>query len=268
MRGDMTETKMIPPMSFTMTNNLFKLIAAVALLLSTSPASAWHDKTHLVVAKVAGFASWYNAAGADLAKIKAGNIESYNHWYNNNAEGEVTPQTVFDQIPRYNQKNPSVDAEGHIYGAIIASLRQYIKESRAGKYAMYHLAYCAHYIGDLSQPLHNIPFDDFNKAYHNISDGIIEQTALEKPQKIIRHMYLIRLSTEKFEEDLAREIARIANISRALGYRLRAEKRNLAKEEAYIQLGHSASLLRAVLQRESSLLKTTNDIPAPKAKSR
>jgi len=30
--------------------------------------------THLAVAKVAGLSSWYNAAGPDLTKIKAGNI--------------------------------------------------------------------------------------------------------------------------------------------------------------------------------------------------
>ena len=61
-------------------------------------------------------------------------------------------------------------------------------------------------------------------------------------------MYPITLSSKDFEADLAREIARIANISRKLGYKLRAEKRDMTKPEAYIQLGHSASLLRAVLQ--------------------
>jgi len=49
------------------------------------------------------------------------------------------------------------------------------------------------------------------------------------------------------EEDLVREIARIANLSIKLGYQLEAENRMLTKEEAYIQLGHSASLLKAIL---------------------
>jgi hypothetical protein len=49
-----------------------------------------------------------------------------------------------------------------------------------------------------------------------------------------------------FEADLVREIARIANLSRILGYKLRAEKRYMTKQEAYIQLGHSASLLKAL----------------------
>jgi hypothetical protein len=226
----------------------FKLLVVLELLLICSPVHAWHDQTHLTVAKVAGLHSWYNAAGPDLAKIKAGNIEAYNHWYNNNAEAEVTVRMVFDQIERYNERNKLLDAEGHIYGAIIASLRAYEKDLRAGKYAQYHLAYCAHYIGDLSQPLHNIPYDDFNQAFHNIDDGIVEATILEEPQKIIQHMYTITLRDDHREADLAREIARIANITRTLGYKLRAENRSLTKEEAYIQLGHSASLLKAVLQ--------------------
>jgi hypothetical protein len=223
-------------------------VAVLALLFACSQARAWHDKTHLTIAKVAGLDSWYNAAGPDLAKVKAGNIEAYNHWYNNNAEAQVTVQMVFDQIERYNQRNMLLDSEGHLYGAIIASLRAYQKDIRAGKYAKYHLAFCAHYIGDLSQPLHNIPYDDFNKTHHDSTDGIVEKTIFNLPQKVIQHMYVIPLKPESFETDLAQQIARIANLSRKLGYKLRAEKRNLTEEEAYVQLGHSASLLKAVLR--------------------
>lgn len=226
----------------------FKLFVVLVLFVCAAPVQAWHDQTHLSVAKIAGFSSWYNAAGPDVAKIKAGNIEAYNHWFNNNAEAEVTPRMVFQQIERYNERNRLLDAEGHLYGAIIASLRAYEKDLRARKYAQYHLAYCAHYIADLSQPLHNIPHDDFNIAYHAASDGIVEKTILHEPQQITQHLYAIRLSEADFEADLAREISRIANISRKLGYKLRADNRNMTKEEAYLQLGHSVSLLQAVLR--------------------
>jgi hypothetical protein len=60
-------------------------------------------------------------------------------------------------------------------------------------------------------------------------------------------MYVINLRKDNFENDLAAEIARIANIARKLGYRLRQENRDMTPEEAYTQLGHSASLLEAVL---------------------
>jgi len=51
----------------------------------------------------------------------------------------------------------------------------------------------------------------------------------------------------KSEQDLAREIARIANLSLVLGYKLEDEGRLLTKEEAYQHLSHSASLMKAVL---------------------
>jgi hypothetical protein len=100
----------------------------------------------------------------------------------------------------------------------------------------------------LSQPLHNIPYDDFNRKHHVVNDGTVNREALDNVDKIKKNMYPIQLSGDKFEEDLAREIARIANLSRHLGLRLKKENRDLTKEEAYIQLGHSASLMKAVLK--------------------
>jgi len=50
------------------------------------------------------------------------------------------------------------------------------------------------------------------------------------------------------EEEFAKEIARIANLSMALGYKLEDENRILTKEEAYQQIGHSASLFKAILE--------------------
>ena len=211
-------------------------------------AQAWHDKTHLSIAKAAGYEYWFNGAGADIAKIKAGNVESYNHWYDNTKKVEVTPQMVLDQTNRYNRTDEAADAQGHLYGAIIAALREYGKNSASGKYGEYHMAYAAHYIGDLSNPLHNIPNDEFNIKHHQANDGVVEKTILDHPEKINRHMYTITLRDNRFEADLAREIARIANISRKLGYKLRADNRDMTPDEAYIQLGHSASLLRAVLK--------------------
>ena len=60
-------------------------------------------------------------------------------------------------------------------------------------------------------------------------------------------MYPVNLRRDNFEYDLANEIARIANQARKLGRTLKKENRDMTKEEAYIQLGHSASLLKAVL---------------------
>ncbi len=230
------------------------------LLLFASQAFAWHDQTHLAICKAAGFDNWYSCAGPDIAKLKAGDIEAYNHWFNNTAEVEITPQMVMKQIARYNKDNISIDKEGHLLGAIIASLRAYEKDLRDGKYAVYNLVYCAHYIGDLSMPLHNTAFDDFNKKHHGINDGIVEGTILKEPEKIAGHMYPITLGKKDFEADLAIQIARIANLSRKLGYKMRAENRNMTKQEAYIQLGHSASLLKAVLQHYNRLPDSAKNV--------
>ena len=112
-------------------------------------ASAWHDETHIAIAKVAGYEKWYNAAGADIAKIKAGKIEAHNHYSNNAPDVKITPAMVLSQVERYN----SIDRDGHLYGAIIASLRDYIREKGLGKYGQYHLAYCIHYIGIIRSPM-------------------------------------------------------------------------------------------------------------------
>jgi len=74
-------------------------------------------------------------------------------------------------------------------------------------------------------------------------DGIVNDEVLDNLDKI--KAYAIEI---KNEQDLAREIARIANLSMALGYKLEDEKRVLTKEEGYQQLGHSASLFKAILK--------------------
>ncbi|MCL5022768.1 MAG: hypothetical protein M1497_05315 [Nitrospirae bacterium] len=211
------------------------------VVLAAGAASGWHDKTHLAVAKAAEYGGWYNAAGPDIAKVKAGELEATNHWFDNTADAAVTGALVLDQVKRYNDAS---DREGHLYGAIVASLRDYINDRKGGKYAEYHMAFCAHYIGDLSMPLHNVPYDDFSKTHHDANDGIVELSALNSIGLIQRNMYPIVIHDEN---DLAREIARIANIARGLAVKMKREGRDMTRDEAFTELSHSASLLRAVL---------------------
>jgi hypothetical protein len=224
------------------------------LLFLCGSAGGWYDETHLAVARAAGYLKWYNAAGADIAKLKAGDREKYNHFFNNTRNAKVTPGMVLSQVKRYDDPH---DEEGHLYGAIIASLAEYRAEVARGAYAEYHLALTAHYVADLSQPFHNIPHDDFARRRHAANDGVVNAAVLDNVEGIERHMYPVSLTRDRFEEDLAREIARVANLARALGRRLRSEDRDMTAAEAYRQLGHSASLLRAILMqvkagRESS----------------
>jgi len=228
-----------------MTRLLRDMILAVScgwlLLLSASSASGWHDGTHLAVAKAAEYESWYNAAGPDMAKMKFGATEGTNHWCNNTAGIDVTASFVLDQVKQYNKAS---DQEGHLYGAIIAALRAHLRDKEEGKYAAYHMAFCAHYIGDLSMPLHNVPYDEFNDARHNGNDGLVELSALNNVGLIQKNMYPVVIHDEA---DIALEIARIANIAHRLAGKLRDENRDMTQDEAYAELSHSASLLRAVL---------------------
>lgn len=216
--------------------NRWVLILAMAI-----PASswAWHDETHMAIARAAGYSKWYNAAGADITKIKAGDVEKKNHYVNNPFGTLVTPQMVLDQEALYNHPG---DDKGHLYGAILASIRELKTTSLKGKYAEYHLAFCAHYVGDLSMPLHNTVYNDFNQRYHAIVDGTIDDEVLDNLSRIAATPVEIQS-----EGDVARAIARVANQSITLGYQLEKEERSLSKEEAYGQVSLSASLFRGIL---------------------
>jgi len=213
-------------------------LIVLRFLLCPTSSSAWHDETHIAIAKVAGYHKWFNATGADMAKLKAGDIERHNHYVNNSPDTVVTPEMVLAQSRKYNQ----IDKSGHLYGAIIASLRDYIKDKKGGKYAEYHLAFCAHYVSDLSQPLHNTVYDTFNWMHHKDIDGIINSEVLDNLDRI--KIYPIKIASEY---DLAKEIAKIANDAKELGYKLEEENRLLTKDEAYRQISRSASLFRAIL---------------------
>ena len=193
----------------------------------------------MAVAKAAGYDKWYLAVGADMTKMKMGNREGHNHYVNNPKGTVITPKMVLNQVNKYDQKDP----EGHLYGAIVISLRNYIESTKKRKYGEYHLGFCSHYVGDLSQPLHNTLYNKYNRRHHLIIDGVVNNEVLDNLDKI--RIYPVTINSE---QDLAEEIARIANISLELGYRIEEEGRVLTKKETYDQLSHSASLFKAILK--------------------
>jgi hypothetical protein len=81
------------------------------------------------------------------------------------------------------------------------------------------------------------------EAHHKAVDGVVNDEVLENLDRI--RVYPIQIRSE---EDLAKEIARVANLSMVRGYRLEDKNRILTRGEAYQQLGHSTSLFRAVLE--------------------
>lgn len=222
---------------------MFRYIILLILIMSIyQDLNCWHDQTHMAVAKAVGFKKAYLLVGPDIARLKAGNIESFNHWCNNDEDHTVTKEQVLAQVEKYNSTEPG-EEKGHIYGAIIGSILAYQKDKSEGKYAEYHLGYLGHYVGDLTNPLHNTAYNEFNKKNHNINDGIIEN-------EIADNIHLIKVSEININsiDDLAEEIAKIANEAKDLGYRMERENRNMTKEEAYTQISKSASLFKGILK--------------------
>jgi hypothetical protein len=84
-------------------------------------------------------------------------------------------------------------------------------------------------------------------------DGIADKGILGNLDRI--KIYPITITSEK---GFAKEIARIANLSMALGYKLEDKFRVLTKEEAYEQVSHSASLFKAILEYVAGVIKAEN----------
>ena len=182
-----------------------RAVAVTFFLFLSFPgiSQAWHDKTHLAIAKAAGYENWYNAAGPDIAKVKAGEKEARNHFSDNPPGTVITSKMILDQVQRYDDPN---DERGHLYGAIVASLRHYQSAKANGKFGEYHLAYCVHYVGDLSMPLHNTLYNSFNRQHHKAMDGIVEDEVLDHPERI--KIYAIKIESE---DDLVKEIASVVS---------------------------------------------------------
>jgi hypothetical protein len=247
-------------MSYNRRNLMKRVLVAIATLaclttLNPNPTAAWHDATHMAVAKAAGIGNYaYLAVGADMAKEKAGDIERPNHYYNNPKGVVITPAK-----PGGSEHGKK---KGHLYGAIVGALNDYIIAGSASKYDRYHLGFAMHYIGDLSMPFHNIIYDEFNKVNHSANDGIVENTGPADEAtdvKVARLAEEIRKRMAKlpplelpkdvngFYKELAVNIAEIANRSAEIGYSMRDAKRTrMTEEEAYDQLAYSARLLKAV----------------------
>lgn len=246
------------------------VLHAIVISLFCPPASrgfAWHDATHMAVVKAAGLDDYaYLAVGPDMAKEKAGEVEAQNHYYNASRGQKVTPEMVLSQVRDYNKTKES---DGHLYGAIVASVTDYIVRESSGKYAMYPLGYAGHYIADLSMPLHNVEYNQFNKLHHGANDGIVEKSGAGDEKtgaKVARIAAEIRKrmvqlppveigsDIRKFYLDLAAGIAAVANHSIALGLAMQdatPPRTRMTEEEAYGQLARSAQLLKAMYQAVS-----------------
>jgi hypothetical protein len=224
-----------------------KIISASILfsIIFAQTGFSWFDKTHMAVLIATGYTNYpaYMAIIPDAVKTKV-KAETQNHYFGNSSNIVITAKLVLEQVSRYDT-DEGTNSDGHLYGAILASISNAIVVKKSGKYYYYEIGFPAHYIGDLSMPLHNTSYDDFNRKFHAPMDGIVENSILSNISAITSRMHPVIVNKM---EDIAQEVARIANLSHDLGMKLRRENRQLLPDEAYGQLAESASLLKAVLE--------------------
>jgi hypothetical protein len=79
---------------------IITLLTVLFITIFVGNSYPWHDETHIAIAKTSGYKKWYNATGADMAKLKAGRKERYNHYVNNSRGTIVTPEMVFKQAKK------------------------------------------------------------------------------------------------------------------------------------------------------------------------
>lgn len=212
------------------------MISMVCALLHPALAHAWFDETHAAVMRAADGPYCSCLAAAPDMLVDKLPTEGPNHYCNSG--DVVTEAMVREQAARYNQ----ADATGHVYGAVLAAYRRVQEVAAQHRRPAYAYGFLAHYLGDLSQPLHVIAHDSFNKTHHLEVDGVVNDRAdLEK--QIRARMAPITINNEA---DVVREIVRLANASRTIGERMRATNTLLSEDEALNQLGHAASLLHAI----------------------
>lgn len=227
------------------------------LLLFSSVASAWHDKTHIALGlaiygseegfreaeKRGEFTAYYDLAAPDLAKIRAGN-EACNHYYDQSRNELIAKEMVLQQVAQVGKVCTDTE-KGRLYGAITDSLRKYIEIKSKGGFADYYMAYVGHYVGDLVMPLHNVEFSGIK--HHSANDAVVEKEINLTTYNQARIIACMQEYTLNSEDEVIAKMLELASEASTLGYRLVDDnKRTMTAEEAYTQLGAGASFFKAI----------------------
>ncbi len=245
----------------------------IFLLLFSSKSLAWDCKTHAYIAKKAGIKIPEAACMPDIIREESYSLLSPFHYHNASPDTIVTPEYI-DKY-RVEEINIFIDNRvfkikvphqaGVLYWKIVdiyekmKSLDRSIPDNQL--IYEYYLANIAHYIGDLSQPLHNFPHGDnpasdgkiypkeanFNAQNHvKFDEAFTFYFASDKEvdSKINARIKQIKISSI---EDLKKEISIIANSAIEIARKCYKENRMLQEDEVINQIALSISLLRALI---------------------
>jgi hypothetical protein len=242
-------------------------------------AFGWSSETHIFIATEAGIKNPEVTCFPDLAREENITLSGPFHWHDAAPTTIVTP----DYIDRYQitegmyvkvgvpeSKPIKVKVPDHcgvLYWKIL-ELYQQMKGTTGWEYE-YYLTTIAHYVGDLSQPLHNFPYADnpasdgkcypeigfWAKENHQQFDSVLDSslplTGKEKEtlQTMITPIQIVSV------DNLKKEISKIANTAIGLANMCYAEKRLLTRDEALRQIAMSVSLLRAIMKNTNNNLE-------------
>ncbi|NVN99403.1 MAG: hypothetical protein HXX17_08770 [Geobacteraceae bacterium] len=246
------------------------LAVTVTLFTWTGLSYGWSCPTHSFIAHQAGLSSPDTACITDAARYDNYNLLVQFHYHNAAPGTVVTPQYIDQYTVSKREYIPKGDPgakpleimvpadSGVLYWKIVDLYRK-LKATEFPSEYNYALMTISHLIGDLSQPLHNFPYMNEpasdGKAYpkegswagpkevHGAFDNRFDEImpAIGKA----RMANSIKVSSE---DDLKREIAKIANASIALANRCYSEnQRGMKAEEVAAQVASSIVLLKAVI---------------------
>lgn len=247
-------------------------ICIFTIFLLSTDALAWSSKGHMFIAQEAGMTNPETACFPDLSRNEEYDLLVRYHWHDAAPNTIVTP----DYIDRYQiSKGAYVkvgsppgsspikirvpDPTGVLYWEIV-ELYKKLKGSRGWEYD-YYLSNIAHYVGDLSQPLHNFPYDGspasdgkiypevgkWSKEHHaKFDDALDSGLPLRTEKKAAFEKMVIPIKIES-ADDMKKEISKVANSSISLANKCYSQRRIITGEEALKQVALSVSLLRAII---------------------
>lgn len=243
------------------------------LFFSFSNSYAWDCFTHAYIAKKAGIRIPEAACMPDIIRDENYDLLAPMHYHDAAPGTVVTPEyidkyTVKEVIVNIDGRNLKIllpHQAGVLYWKIVnlyEKMKSLDKNKPDNRLAYeYYLVTIAHYIGDLSQPLHNFPYGDnpasdgkiyfdegnFNKEYHIKFDEAFDVYigSSHTEEKINKTIKEIAISNS---DDLKKEISKIANSAIKIANQCYKEKRMPNEEELIEQISWSVSLLKAVIK--------------------
>lgn len=239
-----------------------------------SQAYSWDCFTHAYIAKKAGLRIPEAACMPDIIRDEQYDLFEALHYHDAAPDTVVTPEYI-DRF-RILDKTVSIDGRdyrlrvphsgGVLYYKIVELYEKMISLDKSIPDNVlayeYYLFTIAHYIGDLSQPLHNFPYGDkpasdgkvykeegkFNRENHLKFDEAFTKHLFrsnELDTRIDKEIREIKLNST---DTLKKEISNIASSAIQIANKCFKEKRLPTEEELVRQISLSISLLKAVFK--------------------